>query len=159
MPSKLLLLAPYTTWMYPQHHKMLLNCTLWYVLSKVQSRRGKIWSPTHKSNPFYSWKKENNLIEMFFPRILKEFDSSGLCSTKVGGIIGQTADNCSIVRIPMSKAFSDIIACWSKNNLITYQKGKEILSNYSAKALIATRTNCELHHSTPLPYSTSRPVL
>ena len=63
---------------------------------------------------------------MFFPRIVKEFNFNGICSTKVGGIVGKTADNYSIVSIPTSKAFSDFITCWSKDNLVTYQNGDKV---------------------------------
>ena len=60
---------------------------------------------------------------MFFPRIVKEFDEDGSCTTKIGGVIGKNAQNCSIISISASEAFSDIIACWTADNLHTYPKG------------------------------------
>ena len=82
---------------------------------------------------------KNNLIEMFFPRIVKEFDCSGSCSTTVGGVIGKTAENCSIVSIPTTEAFSDIITCWTKDNLVTYQRGNELPADLFRPSIDSTK--------------------
>lgn len=63
---------------------------------------------------------------MFFPRIVKEFDENGSCTTKIGGVIGKSAQNCSIISITTSEAFSDIITCWTADNLLTYPKGETV---------------------------------
>ncbi len=69
---------------------------------------------------------KNNLMEMFFPRIIKEFDENSSCITQIGGVIGKTVQNCSIISISASKVFSDIVTCWTAENLRTYPKGKVV---------------------------------
>ena len=58
----------------------------------AQKRKDLISHPQVESLLFLS---KNNLIEMFLPRIVKEFNDSSSCTTKVGGIVGKTADNCT----------------------------------------------------------------
>ena len=103
-----------------------------FVKGTAQKREDLISHPQVESLLFLS---KNNLIEMFLPSIVKEFDSSGSCTTKVGGLVGKTSDNCFILSIPTNKAFSDIITCWTKDNLLTYQKGEEIPSEMFSQTI------------------------
>ena len=107
------------------YHVLELPPLTFFVKGTAQKREDLISHPQDESLLFLS---KNNLIEMFLPRIVKEFDSSGSCTTKVGGLVGKTFDNCSILSIPKNEAFSDIITCWTNDNLLTYQKGEEIPS-------------------------------
>ena len=96
-----------------------------FVEGSAQKREDLLSHPQVKSLLFLS---KDNLIKMFFPRIVKEFDSSGSCTTKVDGVVGKTVENCSIMSITVSDAFSNVITSWTMDNLITFQKGKELPS-------------------------------
>ena len=56
---------------------------------------------------------KNQLLELFFHKTIKEFDQNGTCTTKIGGIIGSTVENVSIVSMYTSEVFADFHTFWS----------------------------------------------
>ena len=131
------------------HNTPELHPLTFFVECTAQKREDLMSHPQVKSLLFLS---KNNLIEMFFPRIIKESDSSGLCISKVGGVIGKIAKNCSIWSISTSEAFSDFITCWTKDNLIIYSKGEEITSEMFHQTVDSDKEKLWTPSLTLLPY-------
>ena len=46
---------------------------------------------------------KNQLVELLSPKTIKEFDQNGICTTKIGGIIGSAVENASIVSMYASE--------------------------------------------------------
>ena len=72
---------------------------------------------------------KNQLTELFYPQLIKEFEPDGTCSTKLTGIIGKNLGNYFIISIPASEAFANVLTFWTHTNLQQFTCGEEIPAN------------------------------
>ena len=95
-----------------------------FVKGASQTREDLLSHPEIESLLFIS---KNQLVEMFFPRIIKEFDDLGNCTTKISGIIGKTVENASIISLQTNDIFADFLTFWSDGIVPPhFQKGTTI---------------------------------
>ena len=69
---------------------------------------------------------KNQLTELFYPQLIKEFEPDGTCSTKLTGVLGKNLGNYFIISIPASEAFANVLTFWTHTNLHQFTCGEEI---------------------------------
>ncbi len=79
---------------------------------------------------------KNQLTELFYPQLVKEFDANGTCTIKLAGVIGKTLGNYSIISISASEAFSDVLTFWTNDNLQNFIRGETIPAEKFKKTAI-----------------------